>query len=125
MANRIRRPLAERFEERVDRSGGPDACHPWTGTLSGGYGRIGEGGRGCRILYTHRVAWELANGPIPDGLDVLHACDNPPCCNVRHLSLGTHADNMADMAAKGRVRQPGTGPRGEDHWTAKRRAVAA
>ena len=50
----------------------------------------------------HRFAWYEANGPIPDGLLVLHKCDNPPCINVEHLFLGTHADNVADMVAKGR-----------------------
>jgi hypothetical protein len=49
----------------------------------------------------HRFAWFLAHGPIPDGLCVCHHCDNPPCCNVDHLFLGTIADNNADMLAKG------------------------
>jgi hypothetical protein len=53
------------------------------------------------------VAWILANGEIPDGLQVLHRCDHPPCCNPRHLWLGTHLDNMMDRSRKGRV------PRGE------------
>lgn len=116
---RTQRPLRQRFEERIDRSGGPDACHQLSGTQPDEYGRIGEGGRRGRDLYAHRVAWEMAHGPIPDGMEVMHTCDNPPCCNVRHLKLGTHAQNMADMAAKGRVRQRGTGPRGERHWAAK------
>ncbi|MGH7024521.1 MAG: HNH endonuclease signature motif containing protein [Caulobacteraceae bacterium] len=53
--------------------------------------------------YAHRLAWELANGPIPDGLLILHKCDNPVCCNPDHLFLGTAADNHADCAAKGRA----------------------
>lgn len=52
------------------------------------------------------MAWEVANGSIPAGMHVLHSCDNPPCVNPEHLRLGTHADNMADKAAKGRCNIP-------------------
>jgi hypothetical protein len=51
----------------------------------------------------HRWAWTQANGPIPDGKIICHACDNPPCVNVTHLWLGTHAQNIADRDAKGRT----------------------
>ncbi len=78
-------------------------CHLWTArTNKSGYGTVNINGK---MLLAHRVAWEIANGPIPASLWVLHNCpggDNPACCNPDHLWLGTHADNMADMVAKGR-----------------------
>lgn len=82
-----------------------------------GYGRIGVGRRGQGYALTHRVVWELRNGLIPNGLHVLHRCDNPPCCNIDHLFLGTHADNVADMCAKGRQR--GQIPGGAPHPDAR------
>jgi len=54
------------------------------------------------MVPTHRFAWELANGPIPEGMFVCHKCDNPPCCNVDHLFLGTPKENTTDMVNKGR-----------------------
>ena len=78
-------------------------CWVWIGYRDAfGYGQIGIGGR--KLEFTHRLAWQLANGPIPAGLLVLHTCDNPPCVRPSHLFLGTHADNTADMMAKGRHR---------------------
>lgn len=53
--------------------------------------------------YTHRIAWELSRGPIPEKMLVLHSCDNPPCCRPDHLFLGTNADNTHDAIAKGRL----------------------
>lgn len=93
------RPLADRFWEKVDKSGGPDACWPWLGgQYPSGYGKI-RGSDG-EYLLAHRVAWTLANGPTE--LDVLHRCDNPPCCNEAHLFDGTQAENFDDMRGKGR-----------------------
>jgi hypothetical protein len=54
------------------------------------------------MVGTHRVAYEAAFGSIPDGMNVLHTCDNPPCCEPEHLWLGTDADNAADRKKKGR-----------------------
>src|SRR5258708_4115991 len=55
-----------------------------------------------RGVSTHRYAWEITFGPVPENLQVLHHCDNPTCCRPDHLFLGTGADNMADKVAKGR-----------------------
>jgi len=87
--------LAERFVRYLT-PGAPDACWEWQGTINNrGYGKLDR-------LYAHRFAYQQANGPIPPGLEVMHSCDNPPCCNPSHLSVGTHTDNMKDMARKGR-----------------------
>lgn len=75
-------------------------CWLWMGsTWGGGYGQVRIN---RRTRFAHRVAWEVSNGPIPNGLFVLHRCDNPPCVNPAHLFLGTHQDNMDDMMRKGR-----------------------
>lgn len=73
-------------------------CWFWRGRCTGdGYPRWG-------MSYAHRMAWKLARGPIPDGLFVLHRCDNPSCVNPDHLFVGTQSDNMRDMVEKGRQR---------------------
>ena len=88
-----------RLWSRVDRRG-PDDCWEWTAHCkSNGYGQISIHNK---QLLTHRVAWEVTNGPIPDGLYVCHHCDNPPCCNPAHLFLGDQFDNMRDAREKGR-----------------------
>lgn len=94
--------LCPELAARLGTMAGPDACWVWRGPCSrrGGYGLVHIKGV---IHKAHRLAWELTHGPIPDGLHVLHSCDNPPCCNPAHLRLGTHAENMADKAARGRA----------------------
>ena len=75
-------------------------CTKWLGTVRRGYGQISYRGRlwqPTRLLYT------LLHGEIPNGLEVMHTCDNPECLNPDHLELGTHKENMSDMAKKGRA----------------------
>lgn len=111
----------ERFWSKV-RKGEPEECWLWThATTDKGYGcfRLTKVGptRG-RLVKAHRFSWEIANGPIADGLDVLHRCDNPPCVNPTHLFLGTNRDNVRDMYRKGR-NAPLPRFYGEDHHSAR------
>ena len=93
---------AERFWAKVRKSAG---CWTWSGACNrAGYGQFKLSGR---QLGAHRVAWELENGPIPEGMSVLHRCDNPPCVRHDHLFIGSAQDNMTDKARKGRTYRGG------------------
>jgi len=90
-----------RFWRRVTKS---DNCWLWNGCCNrDGYGEIyyNKG-----YISTHRLSWIFAHQFIPEGMQVLHKCDNPPCVNPDHLFLGTHTDNMRDMNLKGRLNIP-------------------
>ena len=96
----LRHSLAERMAART--IVGPN-CWEFQGCSVGanGYRQIDLGG-GQRS-YAHRIAWEVANGrAVPDGLKVLHSCDNPRCVNPAHLSVGTQAENIHESIRKGR-----------------------
>lgn len=87
------------FWPRVDMSAGADACWPWIGHVVSGYGSARLNGK---TKGAHVIAYTATHGPVPSGLVVMHACDNPPCCNPAHLSAGTYRDNTQDSIRKGR-----------------------
>jgi HNH endonuclease len=93
--------MIARFWAKVDRRG-PDECWPWTASLVGGYGQLFSGKSSAIPTRAHVMSWCLVNGPLPDGHWVLHTCDNPPCCNPRHLYHGTRQNNIDDMMSRNR-----------------------
>lgn len=91
----------EQFWAKVDKSG---ECWIFHGAHDPqGYGYVNRAALAPHMLKAHRYSWMLANGPIPDGMCVLHRCDNPPCVNPDHLWLGTIGDNNRDKMLKGRA----------------------
>jgi len=101
MTTSEREQLVDKLNKHCDTSlfGGED-CVEWTGHTAKGYGDFYHGG--CNIK-CHRLVYGLYNGPITDGLHVLHSCDNPRCCNPAHLHLGTHQDNIREAVKRGRM----------------------
>lgn len=93
----------DRWNRRAIRRG-DDECWDWSGyKLPTGYGTMSVMIRGKRLtLYAHRLAYEYANGPIPEGFDIRHTCHNPSCCNPQHLMVGTRRENMQDAREAGR-----------------------
>lgn len=97
-----RHSLAERLAARTVK--GP-SCWEVQGYQNphNGYVLLCDSSSGRKVFRkAHRIAYELAHGPIPDGLVVMHSCDNPRCVNPDHLSVGTQADNIRDSVDKGR-----------------------
>lgn len=91
----------KRFWSRVSQPEDPTQCWLWQGvTDKDGYGYTRFQGR---LLRAHRISYELANGPIADGLFVLHSCDTPGCVNPSHLRTGTHLENMEERGRKKRA----------------------
>lgn len=113
----------EIFWSRVSKTPGQGPhgdCWEWQGTIGAmGYGEIcwvayrrAQGKMKGKISLAHRTSYELAVGPIPEGLSLLHSCDNPPCCNPAHLSPGTQGANVQDAWDKDRMHK------GETCWNA-------
>ncbi len=90
----------EDFWKKVDIKG-EDDCWEWLGGRNHHYGLFQMN---MKVYRTHRLSYEFTYGSIPEGLYVLHSCNNPPCCNPKHLRLGTHIDNMKQMDKDGRRR---------------------
>src|SRR5205814_2324326 len=80
-------------------------CKEWTGyTQPKGYGQVRYRGRGWVV---HDLVWTWSQGPIPSGKILMHSCDNPACCEVSHLKVGTRAENNQDCKQKGRNNRGG------------------
>lgn len=106
------RNTPEKFWSKVNICGA-DKCWFWLASKDkDGYGYFRYNGKNDKA---HRVSWIIINGPIPDGLCVLHKCDNPGCVNYNHLFIGTTKDNVVDMFNKGRANKV----KGEKHGGSK------
>jgi hypothetical protein len=99
--NRTHAPVEVRFWRYVEKT---DSCWVWTGGSKNqkGYGQIGSGGKGAKHILAHRLSYEIHKGKIPDGMVVMHSCDNPSCVNPDHLSIGTQSQNILEAFSKGR-----------------------
>lgn len=92
------------FWNKIAITANDNQCWLWTGSFfKNGYGyhKLNK-----KKIRSHRLAWSYPDYVIPDGMYILHSCDNRSCCNPKHLFLGTHQDNMDDMIAKGRQASP-------------------
>lgn len=108
--------LANRLANGI--ASAPDGgCWEWTRITNGdGYGQLRVAGR---MVYAHRLAYELGIGPIPDGMHILHQCDNPRCINPAHLSIGTQSQNMKECSDRGRAKIPKPIKLGEENGSSK------
>lgn len=100
---------ADNLAEFIDSTGGPEACHPWTGWTSKGYGRIWQRGRKPKVvrILASQAGWDI------EGKIIRHLCGNPICCNLLHLVPGDDRENAADRDQHGRT------ARGERHGHTK------
>lgn len=108
----LARRLANGLDDAPD-----DGCWNWQRTTNGdGYPMLRVSGR---MVYAHRLAYELGVGAVPEGLHILHSCDNPRCINPKHLSPGTRSQNMKECSERGRARIPKPIKLGEENGAAK------
>lgn len=101
---KVEETISERFWRKVERRQ-PDQCWPWIGGIANtGYGQMSKRrpDGSWTMVNSHRLSWAEHHGPVPDGLSVLHKCDNRKCCNPGHLFLGDQSANVADMVSKAR-----------------------
>jgi HNH endonuclease len=122
---RKRAPAEQRFWARVDQENNPlhpydpslGRCWPWVGTPGtfhrDGYGYLSYEGK---AQLAHRIAWRLVKGEIPEGLELTHSCNYPPCCNPDHCVPATHKQNKAYRAKTGRCANQ---PKGEQQGVLK------
>jgi predicted DNA-binding protein (UPF0251 family) len=109
----INTKIIQSFWRKVAQTPNLGECWIWNAHKNRqGYGYAWNG---KKVIYAHRMSWTIAKGEIPNGLWVLHKCDNPQCVNPNHLFLGDGKDNAADCVSKGRKRVS----IGEEHWKAK------
>lgn len=94
----LKQPDIDRFWFKVAITANPNRCWNWTATGA----RYGMFKVGKADYKANRLAYWLSYKEDPAEMEVMHSCDNPKCCNPKHLSLGTHWENMQDMVKKGR-----------------------
>lgn len=117
IGTRARGTLEDRFFRHIEKT---DECWLWTGRLVGkGYGSLGLGGRGAKQILAHRLSYQIHKGQIPNGLVIMHKCDNPRCVNPEHLDAGTQSQNIKDAFSRGRKINLPSGLKGESHGASK------
>ena len=109
----------KRFWEKVNRDVPPDRCWIWQSCVHEGYGRVNVNYKNHKAI---RIAFSIANGPLPPNKVVAHSCDNPLCVNPSHLFMTDQRGNMWDAIRKGRF-GPNMAPKpsGDQHWMSRNR----